>query len=115
MNPRRGFLALVGSAVFNGTVLRPVGALQPTLLLPRAVSLPTARPLLAAHKSQMAAILEVGSHVPKGVFLDWLENGLQLAERHRRSSADLAREEERIEAAVVKYGSLIEAMRAGAL
>ena len=115
MNARRGFLALVGGAVFNGAVLRPAGAIQPTLILPPSAALPTARPLLDAHRCQMDAFLEIGRHVPKGVFLDWLENGLQLAERHRRSPADLAREEARIEAAVAKHGSIIAAMRAGAI
>ena len=115
MSPRRGFLALVGGAVFNGAVLRPAGAVQPALILPPSASLASARPLLADHRCQMDAFLEIGQHVPKGMFLDWLENGLQLAERHRRSPANLAREEKRIEAAVAKHGSIIAAMRADAL
>ena len=115
MNARRGFLAMIGSSVFSGAVLRSVGAVQPTLILPAPSSLPVARPLLNACRTQMDAFLEVGRHVPKDMFLDWLENGLQLAERHRRSPVDLVREEERIEAAVARHGSIIAAMRAGAI
>ena len=115
MNARRGFLAIVGGSVFNGAVMRSVGAEQPTLILPPCALLPGAWPLLDASRSPMEASLEVASRVPKGLFFDWLENGLQLAERHGRSPAALASEERRIEAAVIQHGSIIAAMRAGAI
>ncbi len=115
MNARRSFLALIGSSVFNGAVLRPASAAQPTLILPPSASLSSARPLLDAHRSQMDAYLEVARHAPHDMFLDWMEGGLQLAQRHRRAPADLQREEDRIEAAVFQHGSIIAAMRAGAL
>lgn len=115
MGPRRGFLALIGSSVFSGAVLQPPGASRPVLILPPSAALPTARPLLAGHRTRMEALLEIAHHVPNGAYLDWLESGLQLAERHRRPPEDLQAEEDRIEAAVAKHGGLIEAMHAGAI
>ncbi|MGI4800793.1 MAG: hypothetical protein ACRYF2_17485 [Janthinobacterium lividum] len=112
---RRNFLALIGSSVFSGAALQSTGASRPLLILPPSATLPTGRPLLAAHRSRMDALLEVAAHVPQGVYLDWLEGGLQLAEQHRRTPTDLQAEQDRIEAAVVKHSGLIEAMRAGAI
>lgn len=115
MGTRRHFLALVGGSAFTGAALQSPSAARATLILPRAAALSSARPLLDAHRCQMDAYLEVARHAPHDMFLDWIESGLQLAQRHRRAPADLQREEDRIEAAVFKHGSIIAAMRAGAL
>jgi len=80
---RRGFFALVGGAAVSGLVTLRSSAAQPTLIMPPALVLdppvPAAYPLLAAHESQMRAVLHIKTMIPDDYFLDWLEGGLRTA------------------------------------
>jgi len=114
---RRGFFALVGGAAVSGLVTLRSSAARPTLILPPALvrdtPIPAAYPLLAGHPSQMHAMLHIKGMVPHDVFLDWLESGLRGARLYNgRSEAETER---RVEAAAREHGSIIDAMRAGAL
>jgi len=118
MTPRRGFLALIGGTAVSGAVQHQARAKSPTLVLPPGFTpVARARPLLGAMlargESQMDAILSIGARVPKPAFLDWLEDGLQRSLLF--SEPDHAAREREIETAVAKHGSIVEAMRAGAL
>jgi hypothetical protein len=118
MNPRRGFLALVGGSLLSGAVRCQVRAKEPMLVLPLGlVPAAPARPLLDAElargESKMEVILSIGQRMPKPAFLDWLEDGLQRSMLF--DLPDLAARERKIAAAVAKHGSLIAAVRAGAL
>lgn len=120
---RRGFLALIGGslasggAFISGTVHRAKAAEVPTLLLPPSMSLvlpePRSRPLLEVHETQMRAILHVKKMLPDSTFAEWLEGGLRQARFY--AGRDTATMERIVEAAVEKHGSIIAAMRAGAI
>jgi len=82
MNPRRGFLALVGGSLLSGSVLHNVSAQAPSLVLPPSLGLVparSARPLVAAHKSEMHAIIHVKQALPPEDFDVWLSVGLRMA------------------------------------
>ncbi len=121
---RRGFLALVGGslaaggALVTGTVRRANAAtpglrLPPALEVPPATTGPAAGPLLARHDSEMQALIHVKRQMPEAAWRDWLEGGLRQADLY--GGRDGAALERSIDAAVARHGSLVAAMRAGAL
>ena len=111
---RRGFLAFVGGALVSGSITRATAGTAPTLILPPATTAARAWPLLAAERSDMDAILRVGIHLPRDLHRDWLEAGLRQA-RPFEAGYDETAAERRIMDAVRKHGSMIDAVRAGAL
>ena len=114
MNARRGFLAFVGGALVSGSITRATAGTAPTLILPPAAAAAPSWPLLMAERSDMEAFLRVSLHMPRDLYRDWLEAGLRQA-RPFEAGYDQAAEERRIRRAVRAHGSLIDAVRAGAL
>ena len=112
--PRRGFLAFVGGALVSGSITRATAGTAPTLILPPTAAAAPSWQLLAAERSDMDAILRVGIHLPRDLHRDWLEAGLRQA-RPFEAGYDEAAAERRIMDAVRKHGSMIDAVRAGAL
>ena len=83
MNPRRGFLAMVGGSMLSGLTLSRASATTPTLILPTKLDLvPTGGryPLPAAFPTEMQAILNVKGAVPADDFQLWLSIGLRMAD-----------------------------------
>jgi hypothetical protein len=118
MSKRRNFLALVGGTMFSGNVQQRASAATPTLVLPpRLVAAAPARPLLDAMRargeSQMDVFISIGERMPKQAYLDWLEDGLQRSMLF--DPPDEAAREREIDAAVKKHGSIVAAVRAGAI
>ena len=58
-------------------------------------------------------MLKIKGAMPEAVFMDWLEGGLR--QSSLIASRNHAAEERRIEAAVVEHGSIVAALRAGAI
>ena len=109
MNARRGFLALVGGLAVGGPVISRASFAQPTLILPPGPTiLPTpipAEPLLTLQHIQQS--------VPEDAFKSWMFLGLRLAKQY--GGRDEQAVQAAIEGAVAKHGSIIAAMRAGAI
>ena len=112
--PRRGFLAYVGNAFISGSIVRAANATTPTLILPPGAVDLRPHPLLWAEKTQMHAMLRVKAHLPAILFQDWLEGGLRQARPYEEGPSS-AEAEQQAGAAVAKHGSIIAAIRAGAL
>ncbi len=119
MSTRRGFFAFIGNAAVTGLVAHRASATAPTLILPPAglvepaTAIPAAFPLQAAQPSQMDALLHVKRMTPQEFYFHWLEGGLRGAKRYNGQTEEET--EARIEAAMAEHGSLIAAMRAGAI
>ena len=123
MSTRRDFLGFLGNACFVGSVVRKEGISRPALALPRwvdpvltrepPIASPTQHPLLTAAGNQANAVMQIRAGLPDDYFLDFLEGGLRNACMFK--GRDEATMEGVIEAAVKKHGSIIAAMRAGAL
>ena len=123
MSSRRDFLGFLGNACFVGNVVRKEGISRPSLALPRwvdpvltkepPVASPTLHPLLTAAGNQANAVMQIRAGLPDEYFLDFLEGGLRNARLFK--GRDEATMDGVIEAAVKEHGSIVAAMRAGAL
>ena len=123
MSTRRDFLGFLGNACFVGGIVTKEGINRPTLMLPHwikpvltkepPVACPTRHPLLAAAGNQANAVMEIRTALPDNVFLDFLEGGLRNARLF--NGRDEAMMDRVTETAVEKHGSIVAAMRAGAL
>ena len=96
---------------------------RPTLALPKWITpvltseppapSPDLHPLLTAAGDQAQAMMKIRAGMTDERFLEWLEGGLRQARLF--AARDEPTMERVIEAAVEKHGSIIGAMRAGAL
>ena len=87
MNPRRGFLAMVGGSMLSGLTLSRASATTPTLILPTKLDLAPPGghyPLPAAFPTEMKVILHVKDALPSDDFQLWLSVGLSMAETAER-------------------------------
>lgn len=123
-SPRRGFLALVGAAAVTGPVLFRKAIANPTLILPPSTALVDVPgivpgltagvthaeyPLLSHYASEMSAICRIKRDTTDDTFRNWLEVGLHAAKAQAPQRAAA------MDRALAEHGSIVEALRAGAL
>ena len=123
MSTRRDFLGFLGNIAFVGPIVEMAGISRPALAMPMylppiltkepSAADPVLHPLLTAAGSQANAMMQIRAGLPDSYFLEMLEGNLRAARTFRgRDEATLGAE---VEAAVRRHGSIIAAMRAGAL
>jgi hypothetical protein len=123
MSTRRDFLGFVDNVCFIGDFVRKEGITRPALAFPRwvtpvltkepPVASPTLHPLLTSAGNQANAVMKIRAGLTDERFLDFLEGGLRSARLF--NGRDEATMDGVIDAALEKHGSLIAAMRAGAI